>query len=384
MQRGSRRGALIPGRPGHDRGRNGDGSTGDDDGFLAFEAEVLPGLEPVARAEIESGSRPVDRVGSGEIGFRARNWAALHDLRRTVAVYRVLRFPVPRPKALLGDQHFRRLVAGIDEVRLRAPEPFHGFRFGAAGSESRVFARLAEALADATGLEHDPAEGELLIRVRPAVGGGGWEVLPRLAPRPLSARTWRVCNMVGGLNATLAAALHDVALGDARTGSGALAGHELRYWNPMCGSGTLLVEWRLAGHRGPASGCDLADDAVGCARENLAAAGVAASAEVGIGDATRVDVPDASFDVIATDLPWGDAVGSHASNRELYPAFLDEASRLLAPDGVLAALTHEVELFEGLLRTRPAFRLDRVVRAFHGGHWPRMYRLVREAAHGGG
>lgn len=334
---------------------------------------MLPGLEPFARAEIEAAGGRVSRVGSGEIAFAADAPSRLHDLRRTVAVYRRLAFDVPRPKALLGDRDFRTLIAGIEEVRAGSSEPFAGFRFGAAGSDSKVFQRLAAAIERATGLAFDEEEGELLLRVRPAEGDAeGWEVLPRLTPRPLSAREWRVCNLAGGLNATLAVAMHDVAL-DGRDA----ARTPLRYLNAMCGSGTLLIEWRRGGGRGRAVGCDNAPEAVACTHENAAAAGVARDAEVLHADATQVPAADGSFDLITADVPWGDAVGSHDSNEALYPAFLDEAARLLVPDGVLVALTHEVQLFERLLGAHPAWRLDRVVKAFHGGHWPRMYRLVR-------
>lgn len=353
---------------------------GRDGGSAEFVAEVLPGVEPFAQAELAAAGATVQHVGSGEIAFASASWEPLYRLRRCVAVYRLSTFDVPRPKALLGDRDFRRLIASLDEVRAHSSEPFASFRFGAAGSDSSVFRRLADAIADATDLLYDAEAGELLVRVRPASdGGSGWHVLQRLTPRPLSARAWRVCNMAGGLNATLAAALHDLALAGVDPGRA-----DLRYLNAMCGSGTLLVEWRLAGARGAAVGCDVAPEAVVCTHENAGAAGIAGVVEVRHEDATHLDAADESFDLVTSDLPWGDAVGSHGGNRTLYPAFLDEASRLLAPDGILTVLTHEIQLFEELLRDRPAWRVDRVVRVFHGGHWPRMYRLVRNGPDAGG
>lgn len=341
-----------------------------------FEAEVLPGLEPFARKEIEASGGQIERVESGAVVFSASRWEPWYALRRTVAVYRVVAFEVPRPKSLLGDEHFRRLAAEIEEVRRRAQESFSGFRFSAAGADSPVFQRLAAALEKATGLGHDDESGELLLRIRPATSGTGWEVLPRLTPRPLSARAWRVCNMAGGLNATLAAAMHDVAVEGAD-----LRRVRVSYLNAMCGSGTLLVEWRAAGATGRAVACDSDPDALSCCRQNVAAAGLQDSLENSIearlADATALDDPDNAYDVITADVPWGDAVGSHASNAALYPAFLAEAARLLSPDGALVVLTHEIELFEDLLRKSDAWRTDRVVKVFHGGHWPRIYRLVR-------
>lgn len=338
----------------------------------AFEAEVLPGLESFARAEIVSAGATVERVDSGTIAFTADRWEPLYALRRTVAVYRRITFDVPRPKSLLGDEHFRRLVTEVEEIRRRSKDPFDGFRIGAAGSDSPVFLRLIGALEQATGLRHRPESGELLVRVKPAPDEAAWDVLPRLTPRPLSTREWRVCNMPGGLNATLAAAMHDFAVLGADLGK-----VHARYLNAMCGSGTLLVEWRLAGATGYTVGCDLAVEAVTCAHENIAAAGLARDVEVLHADAVHFVAPDGSFDLITADVPWGDAIGTHQANATLYPAFLDEAARLLAPEGVLVVLTHEVQLFECLLKDRWDWRVDRVVTVFHGGHWPRMYRLVR-------
>lgn len=343
------------------------------EGDAPFEAEVLPGLEPHARAEIEAAGGVVDRLGEGEIGFHASRWAPLYRLRRVVAVYRRLAFDVPRPRSLLGDEDFRRLTAGVEEVRARSREPFEGFRFGAAGSDSPVFRRLAEAVEAATGLAHRPEDGELLIRVRPAEQPArGWEVLPRLTPRPLSTRSWRVCNRPGGLNATLAVAMHDVAL---RSMDAPPPG--LRYLNAMCGSGTLAIEWGLRDATATATAVDLDAAAVRCAAENVSAADLDARVFVGTGDATALGPADGTYDVVTADVPWGDAVGSHDDNERLYPAFLEAAARVVASDGVLVVLTHDVRLFEAVLERAKGWRADDVVRVAHGGHWPRIFRLVR-------
>src|SRR5262249_42398031 len=84
------------------------------------EAVVAAGLEAVARDEIARrlGSRaPVrERMvhGSGNTGIRFTLDGPLTeapDLRTVSAVYLVQRYPIPRPRALLGDQHLRALLA---------------------------------------------------------------------------------------------------------------------------------------------------------------------------------------------------------------------------------------------------------------------------------
>lgn len=289
---------------------------------------------------------------------------ALLSLRSVVAAYLVTPFEVPRPKALLGDQHFRRLLAAIETVQALHPEgAFKSFRFGAAGSDSTVFERLAAQIGKATGLACDPLEGDLLLRVRPSAAG--WEVLTRLSPRPLSARSWRVCNLTGGLNATVAVAMN--ALAQAKVTS--------RYLNAMCGSGTLLIEQGLAGKSGKLVGFDLDGAALACAAQNVRAAGLEGNVELVQVDAAALPFDDGSFDTITADLPWGDAVGNHAMNASLYPTFLAEMARVAAANARLVVLTHEIKLFERVVAAQRYWTLEQELRVFHGGHYPRMYLL---------
>jgi tRNA (guanine6-N2)-methyltransferase len=350
-----------------------------------YEAEVLPGLAPFAAAELEAVGAETLRAEEDSVSFVHRgDPTGLLGLRRCVAVYAVLAFDVPRPKALLGHANLARLASAIERVLRRSPAgEFSGFRFGAAGSDSPVFQRLAQELSAATGIPQRE-EGELLLRVRPGKGGG-WEVLIRLTPRPLSARSWRACNRPGGLNASVAAAGHDL-LGVAGDDS---------YLNLMCGSGTLLIERALAGGWRRGVGVDIDPAAVECARENLARAAEdtaspgrgpsgrekpagsnpAGTAELVRADATALPFEAGGFDRLSADLPWGDVIGDHARNAELYPLFLTEAARVSAPGARLLAITHELRLFDRALSGQSAWRHARTVRVFHGGHRPGLYLL---------
>jgi len=331
-----------------------------------FEVEVLEGLAPLASRELAAqGVRTLAGRGDGLRVAVARGPERLLSLRLASAVYRRLAFDVPRPKALLGDAHFRRVVEAVREVAAGAS--FRGLRFAAAGADSPVFLRLGRALAETTGLAFDRDRGELLLRVRRAEPGAGWEVLVRLTPRPLSARAWRVCNRPGGLNATLAVAMNRLAAG----------GPGDRYLNLMCGSGTLLVERFLDGPAAELVGVDNDAGAVRCARENLQAAGASDACRLIEADALAAPLPEGSFDVITADLPWGDAVGSHQGNRLLHPAVLEAAARLAAPGARLVLLTHELRLFREVLREQRRWRVRRELKVAHGGHFPHVYVLER-------
>jgi len=345
-----------------------------DAGRTVYFAEVVPGIEEVARAELVAlGAHGITPAEDGW-RFAYRGPAARLLAARTVqAVSWALRFDVPRPKALLGDEHFRRLRAAVTEVARTGA--FDGFRFAAAGAASSVFQRLATVLSDATGVRHRPDEGELLLRVRPDRDQGGWEVLVRLTPRPLATRAWRVCNRAGGLNATVAAAMNElVGLGERD-----------RYLNLMCGSGTLMVERALAGPAARIVGVDVDADAIACARANLQAAGAAARCETVVADVATLGrsggtggtggLEPASFDVLVADAPWGDAVGRHADHHRSYPELLAAAARLAAPGASFALLSHEVRLVRRLLDEPGPWRVERSLQVGHGGHHPLLVVL---------
>lgn len=341
---------------------------------MRYEAEVLPGLEPFAAAEIRRRWEETSAVGEGAAGDLPFDYtgdpADLFALRTVVAVYRVLDYAVPRPKALLGHQNFYRMVDAITAVEaLHLPGTFRTFRFSAAGSDSSVFDRLRDDLTEHTRLTSAPDDADLLIRVRRnADRGKGWQVLIRLTPRPLATRDWRGCDLPGALNASVAAAM--VELTAPRPDDA--------FFNPMCGSATLLIE-RLA--RMPAdlaAGCDADPDALACGRENVAAAGLGHRIDLLEMDATALDVPDGTFTALAADLPWGQLSGEHAENPALYRAALREWARVAAPGARLAVITHEVTVFEGLLgEIADVWALIDVVKVVQGGLHPRIYVFAR-------
>lgn len=326
-----------------------------------YELDALSGLEHVAETELAS--VPMARDVRGPRFWYPGDPERLARLKSVIAVYRIQTWDVPRPRGLLGNQQLGELT---DYLRSVIEVGGHtSFRLGAAGKESSVMQRLAEELQTSLELPHDPEAGELLIRLRPEQGGPGWDVLARITPRPLSARQWRVCNLPGGLNATIAYALHK------------LAGQRDvdRIFNPMVGSGTLLIERALMGPADAMVGVDISQSAVDCAQQNLKAAG--REVEVACLDALHTGLPARSFDLITADLPWGDAVGSHMDNEVLYPAFLTEMHRLTSRQGRLAVITHEIKLFERVLQEQTKWAGRDILQVASGGHHPKVYLLHR-------
>ncbi len=329
-----------------------------------LEAEVLPGLAPFALAELRQKNIDAKQTSDTDISLTCASLPP--DLRTVTALYSRLEFTIPRPKALLGNSELQVLVKGID--RVRAQQTFGSFRVDAAGSDSPVFQRLVGALAKQLELSHDPEDGDLLLRIRPSPNKDGWHVLVRTTPRPLSARAWRVCNLPGGLNACVAAAMLEVAH---------VRPFE-RMLNAMCGSGTLLIEQAHKQRIKELWGVDMSEDALTCAHENLRAAKRDINQHIRLehADVTALPYEDACVDVVVCDPPWGDALGSVEHNRDLYPRFLAEMARVITPQGRLVMITHDIKRFERDLAASP-WQKTAEVRVFHGGHYPRVYRLER-------
>lgn len=316
-------------------------------------------------------------------------------LRTAVAAWVVVHLDVPRPKSIASPEHLQRVVDAVyASLRVAGSSTF---RFEAAGSDSAVFARLAELLHEATGLRHDAEHGDLVVRVRrgvPAPGGPrgrsadapdpGWDVLVRVGPRPLSARTWRVVDFPGAANATIAAAMTR------------LAGprDDDRVLNLMCGSGTLLVERLLTGPAAAALGVDRDEPALEAARANLEAAGLlgrASRTRLVRGDATDASAvraavaahlaPDdrpAAADLVLADPPWGTLHGSHAAGPALHADLLRVAHAVAAPGARLVVLTHEVKVMERVVREAADLWVPvTTTRVFAKGHHPRVHVLRR-------
>jgi SAM-dependent methyltransferase len=375
-----------------------------------LELTFLPGLGDVLRDEVDEVLHPARHarpVPGRDDALAVRHTGRVADalrLRTAVAAFVSLHLDVPRPRSLTSGDHLARIVDAVG-LSLRAAAS-RSFRFEAAGADSAVFARLASLVSQATGLTHDPDDGELVIRVRrghrrPGAGDAdpGWDVLVRIGPRPLSARAWRVVDYPGAANATIAAAM--VRLAGVRGGD--------RVANLMCGSGTLLVERLLAGPAAAAVAVDVDADAVAAARANLTAAGLGptnlgpvgpgptnlraagpgAARPAGEGFAVaRLVTGDAldpaawtdglRYDLLLADPPWGGLHGAHATNEALHAGLL-RAAHAASRDGArLVVLTHEVRIMQRCLReARDLWALRAELRVFAKGHHPRIFVLDR-------
>jgi tRNA (guanine6-N2)-methyltransferase len=337
------------------------------------ELEIAPGLEQIALDEMIEHynyrlvTRPIVEEGAIRFGYTG-NLGGLLALNTVNAVYLLETYDVPRPKAFLGHAHFTRLLDQIATVReLSAPDAYQSIHISAAGSGSSVMRRLLDELANATHLTPGQYEGDLWLRLRRAAHGNGWDALVRLSPRPNATRGWRVVNVAGALDAAVARAM--VRLSEPAPDQVVL--------NVASGSGSLAIERALAAGAERIIACDIDDQAMAAAHANIDAAGLSERIEMNFWDATDIPIATSSADVMLADLPFGHHVGSHQQNRELYPALLEEAARVLRRGGVFVIITHEIKLMEVSLLKVKKWIVEQEIRVTLSGLHPRIYCLRR-------
>ena len=319
-----------------------------------YEVETVSGLEEYARREIRRRlGKAAQIVGTqieGRVSLQYNGGIRRFDEFRTaVAVHRVEEFAVPGPRALLGHQHLTRLLAAIQSVLDARPgAAFQTFRIAAAGAGSRVFMRLRQEIADATGLQHAEGAAHLQISVRRSTAEEeGWQALIRTSPMPLSARRWRVCDMPGALNGAVASAM--VSLTGTRPTE--------RMLNLCCGSGTLVIERLGMGAATSVTGVDISASALQCADANLRAAGHRSSVSLVQADCARLPIPDASVDTINADLPYGMLRNDSGDIASLYHSALAESARVAAAEASMVLITTRRRALLAALAEVPSWNL---------------------------
>ena len=234
-----------------------------------YEAEVIPGIEDVSVSELRSvcGARVSDirRLRAGFLRFQFRgDPSLLGGLRSVIAIYHAHYFAIPRPKALLGHQHFTRLIAILRATSAPWILSHHTFGIGAAGSDSSVMRRLRRETGRALQMAPAPdGKGELYFRLQRSRDKRGWELLVRLTPQPLSKRAYRVVDLPGALNAAAAYAMTD------------LRPHvdKASVLNLCSGSSTILIEHALRYPQDALIAMDNNREILDAGRRNASAAG---------------------------------------------------------------------------------------------------------------
>ncbi len=338
--------------------------------LLTYEADVPTGLESLAAAEITAIPQSYNvQTLTGAVRFQRTEARlnALQQLKLVTALYVTQVYPVPRPKALLGHQHFQGMLKQIEVATQHEPNSiFRTFHLAAAGDDSSVMQRLKSEIAANTNLTPNEEGGDLWIRIRRDAQKIGWEVLVRTSRRPHVTRAWRVRDWPGAINAVVAQAVIRLTRPTP----------EDVFLNIGSGSGTILIERGLSGPAHMLIGCDNNPDVMSIAQTNGRAVPDLALNWLHA-DGRRLPMPNQSVDALAADLPFGVLIGSHDENEQLYPALLLEAARVAKPGARFAIVTQAIRVMDSLLPSQTAWQVEDVLKVTQGGLHPRIYTLVR-------
>lgn len=185
----------------------------------------------------------------------------------------------------------------------------------------------------------------------------------RLSSGTMRQRTYRETSLPAALKPTIAAAM--VALSHPQADD--------VFLDPMCGSGTILIERALAAPYRLLLGGDHDPAAAQATRDNVGPRYKPIRVEQW--DARRLPLEDQSVSALVCNLPFGKQIGSAEENRTLYPALLTEWIRVLQPGARVVLLTSECDLLLRSLRRIPALQVERRLPVLVRGLWATIFVL---------
>jgi tRNA (guanine6-N2)-methyltransferase len=365
-----------------------------------YAASVHPGLEKVAGQEIVerlSGARILDSKRGWIVWSYAGSAADLLDLRTTedvfVVLYRTAELPLYRSGAIplltrmaRGSRYWDQAWNAFQQTRHR-PVKRVTFRVIAQMSGKLGFRRQEARDAVVAGIQsRQPqtrgwklvADDAHLEVWAPIVGE--WALIAlRLSDRRMRHRTYKQEHTPASLRPTLAAAM--VYLSRPRPTD--------RFCDPMCGAGTILAERAQAGPYRLLVGGDIDPEALRAARANLRSLArvlpisawqlddLRTGTLFHLWDAQALSLRTGSLDVVVSNLPFGEQIGSHQENPALYDRFFAQLARVLERGGRAVLLTSERDLMRGLLERHPSLRRERQVLVGVLGQAARIYVLRR-------
>jgi 23S rRNA G2445 N2-methylase RlmL len=213
---------------------------------------------------------------------------------------------------------------------------FKTFKLVCAGSDSPNARSIAKYIQTTINLT-EAEEADLKVHIIKT--GDTWEIGAQITPRPLSSRDYRVRNMGGAMDSTIAYAVNSLC-GLEKADS---------YLNVFSGSATLLIEAALCYPKlKKIMGFDNSKDAFSLAMQNIRKAGVIRRIQLKQKDI--FDKPDlGTFDAIVSDLPFGMTISKNEDLNQLYQCFIDYCQETLNSRGTLVAYTSEHKMLEGII-----------------------------------
>lgn len=215
-------------------------------------------------------------------------------------------------------------------------DTFKTFKITCAGSGSPEVRGIAGYIQRTYGLtEKEEADMKIHI-VKP---DEIWEIGIQITPRPMSLRDYKLKNMSGAMDPTIAYAVNSLCELEKAAS----------YLNVFSGSATLLIE---AGQCYPnikqLIGFDNNKKNISLAMQNIKKAGLAK--KIQLKEKDIFSKPNlGNFDIITSDLPFGMSISKNEDLGDLYRCFIEYCQETLNHGGKLVAYTSEHEILKKII-----------------------------------
>jgi len=264
-----------------------------------------------------------------------QDFTAIKHLRSVARAYVIVQNSKYNPSYI---SNHKSILGGLIDIVIsnESKDVFKTFKISCAGSESKEARGIAEYIKKTYGLvEKEDADIKIHIVKYDEV----WEIGVQITPRPLSLRNYKLMNMSGAMDPTIAFAVNSFC-GLENTNS---------YLNIFSGSATLLIE---AAQCYPNIerfvGFDNDKKRISLAIQNIKKAGLVK--EIQLKKKDIFDKPDlGKFDVITSDLPFGMVISKNEDLNNLYQYFVEYCQETLNQGGKMVIYTSEHEIFEKII-----------------------------------
>ncbi len=308
----------------------------------------ITGLKDIVSAEIE-GKTGFAILGYEKdsifIEFNNSTFLGSKELKSVSSASLVVRssaynpFYISKHKSILGDI--------VSVVISKNQNDFNSFKISCAGADSSEVRSIASYIEKNFSLEE---KNEADLRIHLAKVGNVWEVGVQITPRPLSVRQYRLVNMSGAIDPTLAYAINSLCNLDEMES----------YLNVFSGSGTLLIEaGQSFPHLNKLVGFDNNKKHLSISIQNIRKSGLIKKIQIKEGDV--FSSPDfGRFDVITSDLPFGMVISKNEDLKSLYVAYVKYCEKYLSPSGRMAVFTSRFDILNSVLE-KSKFKIIKTV-----------------------
>lgn len=301
---------------------------------MKIKLSYITGLKTVVLGELKKHNFEIisEDIDSVFMEFSENNIKEAKKLRSVARAYLVAQDSIYHPTYI---SNHKSVLGNLIDIVIKN-DAFKTFKISCAGSDSPEVRDIAKYIKDTYELqESDEADLKIHIIKTDDI----WEIGVQITPRPLSVRDYRVVNMSGAMDPTIAYAVNSFCNLD--------SAHS--YLNIFSGSATLLIE---AGQCYPnlnkLIGFDNEKKHLSLSIQNIKKAGLIEKVQVKEFDI--FNKPDlGKFDVIVSDLPFGMSISKGENLEKLYETFIQYCESVLNTGGRLVVYTSEYEIIELLL-----------------------------------